>query len=275
MSATAFGDFLGVPAGRAWIGGRRAKVLNWDKAGFGPTGDDDWVRVQVPRGLGPGPHDLVVRTRLGEAVLPEAVTVTDPGLRVKPDRQKGRAKLDGAGIPGTLRAANELGIFWARDSLINVPTAVDAAGVRDLVRRALDAYRLRIGLPAAGAPGDGEGADEFTTVLLARPGKTVRIAAVAVLGWDPVEDGSLLDGSALERQVAVLYIEQPPDDEARAWGGVADTAELFVDPVPSGRVGAIFSSAQMFLLLGGGPASIALEQGVILNAGEGALPDPR
>ena len=68
--AMIYGLHFGDRRGSVKIGGRSARVTDWD---------DDSVRIVIPRGLHAGPKDVVLRNRHGRTTAPGAFTVTTRG----------------------------------------------------------------------------------------------------------------------------------------------------------------------------------------------------
>ncbi len=68
------GRFLGPKKGRVFVGGKRAKVLEWTP---GEAGGDDTVRLRLPKKKVIGTVDVEVRTKVGAGVLEDALLVLD------------------------------------------------------------------------------------------------------------------------------------------------------------------------------------------------------
>lgn len=284
-----FGRFLGILPGKVRVGGKRAKVIGWQSVpgvDGEPSDDHHNITFIMPRGLGPGPHEVEVRSLSGSGTLETLVAMQDTGLKCRlGGKAQMSARVDGDGLPKKLRSKGLLLVGWTDESLDD-ELAADAAADTAPEPFALSDAQLAADVAGplsralAVASGGAEGTIEATTFLgTSRKGKAVRVVALVIPGWEP-QVGEILQGDdaqAFEPVVVLvdLRIQNQQLVLEGSWGGPATEVEVaahLLEPNPfSGRTHTRFAADTLELVEGTGAATISLTEALILNTREVSL----
>ncbi|GJM22895.1 MAG: hypothetical protein DHS20C15_28100 [Planctomycetota bacterium] len=264
-----FGRFLGILPGKVRVGGKRAKVIGWQavtEVDGEPSNDHHNIIFVMPRGLGPGPHDVELRSLAGSTTLEAAVSIQDTDLKCRlGGKSQMAARLDAAGLPKKMRSKGELLVGWTEQSLddeVAAPLAHALATVSpDLFHH--------------GAFASIAGAQDATTLLgTARKGKAVRVIACVIPGWEPDVGAQLQGEAALALDPVVVLLDLRIQGQQLvlegSWGGFASEVDVVAHFLPpslsNDRVHVRFSAESLDLVEGSGAATVSVTEALILNA---------
>lgn len=286
-----FGRYLGILPGKVRVGGKRAKVIGWQpvtEVDGEPSDDHHNITIIMPRGLGPGPHEVELSSLSGSGTLETLVVMQDTGLKCRlGGKSQMSARVDGDGLPKKLRSKGLLLVGWTDESLDDELTP-DAAADADTAPEPFALSDAQLAAEVAGplsralavASGGAEGTIEATTFLgTSRKGKAVRVIGLALPGWEP-QVGEILQGDdaqAFDPVVVVidLRIQNKQLVFEGSWGGPATEVEVaahLLEPNPfSGRTHTRFTAETLELVEGTGAATISLTEALILNTREVSL----